>query len=58
MWHPENLPGGSDTQQVQHMSNNSQEEAEEAECEFQAEGTVCKAVSTYSQPFQGTESKI
>ena len=40
------------------MSNNSQEEAEEAECEFQAEGTVCKAVSTYSQPFQGTESKI
>lgn len=29
----------------QDMSDNSQEEAE-AECEFQAEGTVCKAVSS------------
>ena len=30
----------------QDRSNDSQEEAERAECEFQAKGTVCKAVSS------------
>lgn len=39
------------------MTNDSQDEAEEAGSEFQAEGTACEAVSSQSALFQGTESK-